>query len=95
MQGIRNLEPAEAVRLAGEDPDYAQRDLYEAIAAGDFPGWRVCVQIMPEAQAAALPFDPFDLTKVWPHRVAPLIEVGEMILDRNPENYFAEVEQAA
>lgn len=95
MQGIRNLDPAEAVRLAGEDPDYAQRDLYEAIAAGDFPGWRVCVQIMPEAQAAALPFDPFDLTKVWPHRMAPLIEVGEMVLDRNPENYFAEVEQAA
>ncbi len=95
MQGIRNLEPAEAVRIAGEDPDYAQRDLFDAIAGGDFPGWRVCVQIMPEAQAAALPFDPFDLTKVWPHRIAPLIEVGEMVLDRNPENYFAEVEQAA
>ncbi len=95
MQGIRNLEPGEAIRIAGEDPDYAQRDLYEAIAAGDFPSWRVCVQIMPEAQAAALAFDPFDLTKVWPHRIAPLIEVGEMTLDRNPENYFAEVEQAA
>ncbi len=95
MQGIRNLDPAEAVRLAGEDPDYAQRDLFHAIADGDYPGWRVCVQIMTEAQADGLSFDPFDLTKVWPHAIAPLIEVGEMWLNRNPENYFAEVEQAA
>jgi catalase len=95
MQGVRNLEPAEAARIAGEDPDYAQRDLFEAIAAGEFPAWRVCVQVMSEVQAAALAFDPFDLTKVWPHRIAPLVEVGEMRLNRNPENYFAEVEQAA
>lgn len=94
-QGIRNLTPAEATRLAGEDSDYAQRDLFQAIERGDFPRWRVCAQIMPEAEADKLSFDAFDLTKIWPHGLYPLIEVGEMTLDRNPENYFAEVEQAA
>lgn len=93
--GVKNLQVYDAVRLAGVDPDYAQRDLYEAIENGDFPRWRVCVQIMPEADAQTYAINPFDLTKVWPHKDYPLIEVGEMVLDRNPENYFAEIEQAA
>jgi catalase len=95
MQGIRNLSPEVARRLAGEDPDYATRDLYAAIDRGDFPRWRLCVQIMPEADAARYPIHPFDLTKVWPHRDYPLREVGVLTLDRNPDNVFAEVEQAA
>ena len=95
VQGIRNLSAADAGRLAGEDPDYAQRDLYKSIADGQFPRWRVCVQIMPEKAAETYPINPFDLTKIWPHKDYPLIEVGIMELNRNPENYFAEVEQAA
>jgi len=94
-QGIKNLTAAEACKLAGEDPDYAQRDLFQAIEKGDFPKWRVCVQVMPEAQAANFRWNPFDLTKVWPHGEYPLIEVGELALDRNPDNYFEEVEQSA
>jgi catalase len=85
----------EAGRLAGEDPDFAQRDLFNKIEEGDFPKWRVSVQIMTEEQAASFQYNPFDLTKVWPHGQFPLIEVGEMELNRNPQNYFAEVEQAA
>jgi len=65
------------------------------IAKGDFPKWRVAVQIMPEKEADTYHINPFDLTKVWPHRDYPLVDVGELVLDRNPENYFAEVEQAA
>jgi catalase len=94
-QGIKNLPVADAVRLAGEDPDYAQRDLFNAIEHGDFPRWSVRVQIMPEREAETYHLNPFDLTKVWPYHDYPLIEVGEMVLDRNPDNYFAEVEQAA
>ncbi|HEV3040344.1 MAG TPA: catalase [Candidatus Angelobacter sp.] len=94
-QGIRNFVREEADELRGKDPDYAQRDLFEAIENGDFPKWHVCVQIMPEKDAESYYINPFDLTKVWPHGDYPLIEVGEMVLDRNPENYFAEVEQAA
>ncbi|WP_263146869.1 catalase [Pseudomonas sp. RIT-PI-AD] len=94
-QGIRNLLPADAQRLAGSDPDYAQRDLFEAIERGDYPKWRVCVQVMSEAQAAAHPENPFDVTKTWSQKHFPLIEVGELELNRNPLNYFAEVEQAA
>ena len=94
-QGIKNLPRAEASRLTGTDPDYAQQDLCEAIARGDFPAWRVCVQVMPETEAETYHIHPFDLTKVWPHQDYPLIDVGEMVLQRNPENYFAEVEQAA
>lgn len=94
-QGIKNLTAEMATQIAGTDPDYAQRDLFNAIARGEFPSWRVCLQIMPEAQAATMPFNPFDVTKVWPHGDFPLIEVGEITLNRNPENYFAEVEQAA
>ncbi|MET1078999.1 MAG: catalase [Pseudomonas sp.] len=94
-QGIKNLAPADAERLAGSDPDYAQRDLFGAIERGDFPKWAVCVQVMSEAQAEAHPENPFDVTKTWSQKDYPLIEVGELELNRNPQNYFAEVEQAA
>ncbi|WP_137888628.1 catalase [Pseudomonas sp. 2FE] len=94
-QGIRNLAPADAARLAGTDPDYAQRDLFGAIERGDFPKWRVCIQLMTEAQAAAHHENPFDVTKTWSQKEYPLLEVGELELNRNPQNYFSEVEQAA
>jgi catalase len=94
-QGIKNFTGERASAMRGQDPDYSQRDLFNAIAKGDFPKWRVCVQIMPEKDAATYGHNPFDLTKVWPHGDYPLQEVGELVLDRNPENYFAEVEQAA
>ncbi len=94
-QGIRNLTREEAVRLAGEDPDFATRDLYEAIARGEYPAWTVYAQIMTPEEARDYRFDIFDITKVWPHADYPLIPVGRMVLNRNPRNYFAEVEQAA
>jgi catalase len=94
-QGIKNLAPAEAERLAGAHPDYAQEDLFGAIERGDFPKWRVCVQVMSEEDAGKTAYNPFDLTKVWPHRDYPLIEIGELELNRNPQNYFAEIEQSA
>jgi len=94
-QGIRNFTREQADEMKGKDPDYAQRDLFDAIQKGDFPKWRVSVQIMPEKEAENYHLNPFDLTKVWPHNDYPLVEVGELVLDRNPENYFAEVEQAA
>jgi len=94
-QGAQNLSRAEAARLAGEDPDHATRDLYEAIERGEFPAWKVYVQIMTDEQVKKYRYDSFDITKVWPHGDAPLHPVGRMVLNRNPENYFAEVEQAA
>ena len=94
-QGIRNMMDAEAANLIGEDRESHQKDLFEAIESGDFPQWRVCVQIMTQAQAEAFQWNPFDLTKVWPHADFPLIDVGTLELNRNPENYFADVEQAA
>jgi len=94
-QGIKTFTREEARRMAGDDPDFSTRDLFEAIERGDFPAWRVCVQIMPEADALNYHIHPFDLTKVWPHGDYPLYEFGELMLNRNPENYFAEVEQAA
>lgn len=94
-QGIKNLTVEEATRLAGTDPDYAQRDLFNAIARKDYPAWRVCIQVMTPDKIQHCAFNPFDLTKVWPHADFPLLEVGEMVLNKNPENYFAEVEQAA
>ncbi len=94
-QGIQNFTREQADELRGKDPDYAQRDLFESIQGGKFPKWRVCAQIMPEKQAETYHINPFDLTKVWPHGDYPLVEVGELVLDRNPVNYFAEVEQAA
>ncbi|MEU9129064.1 catalase [Kitasatospora sp. NPDC048540] len=93
-QGIRNLTQAEANALAGEDPDSHQRDLRESIERGEFPSWTVQVQIMPAADAAAYRFNPFDLTKVWPHADYPPIEIGRLELNRNPDNVFAEVEQS-
>ena len=95
LQGVKNLTIEEADRLAGEDPDYATRDLFNAIEKGDFPKWQVCVQVMPEVEAASYKVNPFDLTKVWSHKDYPLLEVGVMELNRNPKNYFAEIEQAA
>jgi len=95
QQGIRNLSDAEAAAIIGRDRESFQRDLYEAIERGDFPRWTLCVQVMPEADARKVPYHPFDLTKVWPHRDYPLIEVGELVLDRMPDNYFADVEQCA
>jgi catalase len=95
MQGIACLTDHEAATIVGIDRESHQRDLFDAIERGDFPKWRLCVQIMPEQDAEKTPYNPFDLTKVWPHKDYPLIEVGIMELNRNPENYFAEVEQAA
>jgi catalase len=95
MQGIENFTREEATKVGGENPDHATEDLFNAIKNEDFPKWRVCVQIMPEADAATYQINPFDLTKVWPHKDYPLIEVGIMELNRNPENYFAEIEQAS
>lgn len=95
MQGIRCLTDEEAEAMIGKDRETHQRDLFESIERGDFPKWRLMVQIMPEADADRTPYNPFDLTKVWPHGDYPLIEVGVMELNRNPENYFAEVEQSA
>lgn len=95
VQGIKNLTAEDATRIAGEDLDHHRRDLFTAIENGDFPQWRVMIQIMPEAEAETYHLNPFDLTKVWPHADYPLIEVGLMELNRNPENYFAEVEQSA
>ncbi|MCQ8278504.1 catalase [Acetobacteraceae bacterium KSS8] len=95
MQGHRHWTNAEANAVIAEDRESAQRDLYEAIERGAFPRWRVCVQIMPEEDALKTPYNPFDLTKVWPHADYPLIEVGVMELNRNPEHYFAEIEQSS
>ena len=95
QQGIRNLSDETAGQLIAGDRESAQRDLFDAIERGEFPRWTLYVQVLSEAQARALPYNPFDLTKVWLHEDAPLIEVGELELNRNPENYFAEVEQAA
>ena len=95
QQGIENLSDAQAAELVGKDRESAQRDLLEAIDRGEFPKWTLFVQIMPEAEAAHYRFHPFDLTKVWSKKDYPLIEVGEFELNRNPRNYFADVEQAS
>ena len=94
-QGHRTLTNAEAAAVVGRTRESFQEDLFGSIAKGEFPQWRVCVQVMPELDAEKTPYNPFDLTKVWPHADYPLIEVGVMELDRNPTNYFAEIEQAA
>jgi len=94
-QGIQNLTNQEAALLMGSDRESHQRDLLESIDKGDFPKWTLYIQVMDEEAAYRCPINPFDLTKVWPHGDFPLIQVGEFVLDRNPENYFAEVEQAA
>lgn len=94
-QGIKNLTDQEAESVAGKDRESHQKDLFEAIERGDFPKWELNVQIMPEEEAEKYRFHPFDLTKVWSKKDYPLIPVGIMELNRNPENYFEEVEQAA
>lgn len=95
MQGVENLTNAEAAQIVADDRESHQRDLFDAIEAGNFPRWRMQVQVMPEADAATYRYNPFDITKVWPHADYPLIDVGVLELNRNPENYFADVEQAA
>lgn len=94
-QGIKNLTAEDATEIGGKDPDHATRDLFAAIERGEHPSWSVYLQIMTPEQAKEYRFDPFDVTKVWFHEDFPLIPVGKMVLDRNPSNYFAEVEQAA
>lgn len=95
QQGIQNMMDDEAAALVGQDRESSQRDLFTAIEQGNFPRWNVKVQIMTEEQAETFQWNPFDLTKVWPHADFPLIDVGVLELNRNPQNYHAEVEQAA
>jgi catalase len=95
VQGIENFTSDEAAAMVVEDGDFHRRDLWDAIAGGDAPEWRLEMQIMPFADAAEYRFNPFDLTKVWPHADYPPITIGRLVLDRNPENHYAEVEQAA
>lgn len=95
QQGIKNLTDAEAEAVIGKCRESNQRDLYYSIEKGDFPRWTMYIQIMTDEQATTLPYNPFDLTKVWSKKDYPLIEVGIFELNRNPDNYFAEVEQAA
>lgn len=94
--GVRNFDNDSATKMCGEDSDFAKRDLWDAIARGEFPVWRMAVQVMTIEQANAMvDFDPFDVTKVWPHGQFPLHEVGTLTLNRNPSNYHRDVEQAA
>jgi len=95
QQGIKNFTGAEAETMKGKDPDYAQRDLVTAIGKGDFPKWTLKIQLMSEAQAKTFKWNPFDVTKVWPHTEYTLNEVGVMELNEIPVNYFADVEQSA
>jgi catalase len=94
-QGIKNLTLEESNRLKGQDPDHATRDLYQAIERGDYPSWTLEMQILTPEQAKDFKWDIFDITKVWPHGEVPPIKIGKLVLNRNPDNYFAEVEQAA
>ncbi len=93
-QGPENFTDDEAKAMAAEDPDFHRRDLHRAIASGNGPEWRLEMQVMPFEEVVGYRFNPFDLTKVWPHADFPPVQVGRMVLDRNPENFFAEVEQA-
>lgn len=95
QQGIKNFTNDEATKMKGEDPDFAQRDLVEAIDRGDFPKWDMKIQVMTQQQAETFQWNPFDLTKVWPHGDFPLIDVGTFVLNQIPKNYFADVEQSA
>ncbi len=94
-QGIKNLTDREAEEIIGRCRESHQRDLFDSIEKGDFPRWDMKIQVMTQEQARKVPFNPFDLTKVWPHKDYPLMDVGVLELNRNPENYFADVEQAA
>jgi catalase len=93
--GIANLTSEEASAIAAKDPDHATRDLFEHIKGGGIAAWKAFVQIMPYEDAATYRFDPFDVTKVWRYKDYPLIPIGRLVLDRNPQNFFAEIEQAA
>jgi catalase len=95
LQGIKCMTNAEADAVIAQDRESSQRDLFNAIERGEFPKWKVQIQIMPEKDAETYRWNPFDLTKVWPHRDYPVMDVGELELNRNPDNYFAEVEQSA
>jgi catalase len=95
QQGNKTLTGPQAEEIKGKDPDYSQRDLVEAIAKGDFPKWTLKIQVMTNEQAKKFRWNPFDVTKVWPHKEFPLIEIGVMELNEIPANYFADVEQAA
>ncbi|MFH1754908.1 MAG: catalase, partial [Candidatus Latescibacterota bacterium] len=95
QQGIKNLTDEEAEAIVGKDRESHQRDLFAAIEKGEFPKWNMKIQVMIEKDASKCSFNPFDLTKVWPHKDYPLIDVGVLELNKNPENYFAEVEQSA
>jgi catalase len=95
QQGIKNITDEESALAIGKCRESHQRDLYFSIEKGDFPRWKMFIQVMPEKDASKCPYNPFDLTKVWFHKDYPLIEVGVLELNRNPENYFAEVEQSA
>ncbi len=95
QQGIECLTDQQAEEIIAKCRESNQRDLFESIEKNEFPRWDMKIQVVPEAEAANFPFNPFDLTKVWPHKDYPLMDVGVMELNRNPENYFAEVEQSA
>lgn len=95
QQGHKHWTNAEAEEVVGKTRESTQEDLFYSIEKGDFPKWKFQIQVMPETDAELTPYNPFDLTKVWPHGDYPLIDVGTMELNRNPENYFAEIEQAA
>ncbi|CAI5441609.1 unnamed protein product [Caenorhabditis angaria] len=95
VQGVKNLTVQRAGELAGSDPDYSIRDLFNSIEKGDYPVWKLYIQVMTFEEAEKWEFNPFDVTKVWPHKDYPLIEVGKMVLNKNARNYFAEIEQSA
>jgi catalase len=95
VQGIANFTGTDALIMAADDPDYHRRDLFEAIARRDAPEWRLEIQVMPFEDAAGYRFNPFDVTKVWPHGDYPPVTIGRLVLDQNPANHFAEIEQAA
>lgn len=94
-QGIKNFTNEEALKLAGENPDYCTEDLFNAIENKDSPSWTVYIQTMTEEESKKLPFSVFDLTKVWPQKDFPLRRVGQIVLNENPKNFFAQIEQAA
>jgi catalase len=94
-QGMAFFTNAEAAEMAGTDADFHRRDLFDAIRRGEHPSWTLSVQVMPYEEAKTYRINPFDLTKVWPHKDYPLVKVGRMTLNRNPENFFAQIEQAA
>ena len=94
-QGVEHITGEEAERIAGADADFHRRDLFDAIERGDHPSWTMSVQVMPYEDAKNYRYNPFDLTKIWPHADYPLIRVGTMTLNENPENFFAQIDQAA